>query len=88
MSDDEMSGSEDAEAQRQQIAKLQSLLKTKREQITTLRTVLKANKSTYEVALANLKSRYENDKAVQSETVAQLKRSLKALKQRYQPLHH
>lgn len=80
MSDDEMSGSEDAEAQRQQIAKLQSLLKTKREQITTLRTVLKANKSTYEVALANLKSRYENDKAVQSETVAQLKRSLKALK--------
>lgn len=80
MSDDEMSGSEDAEAQKQQIAKLQSLLKTKREQITTLRTVLKANKSTYEVALANLKSRYENDKAVQSETVAQLKRSLKALK--------
>ncbi|XP_068758544.1 protein bicaudal D homolog 2-like [Montipora capricornis] len=80
MSDDETSGGEDAEAQKQQIVKLQSLLKTKREQITTLRTVLKANKSTYEVALANLKSRYENDKAVQSETVAQLKRSLKALK--------
>ena len=32
------------------------------------------------MALANLKSRYENDKAVQSETVAQLKRSLKSLK--------
>lgn len=80
VSDDETSGGEDAEAQKQQIVKLQSLLTTKREQITTLRTVLKANKSTYEVALANLKSRYENDKAVQSETVAQLKRSLKSLK--------
>lgn len=80
VSDDETSGGEDNEIQKQQIVKLQSLLTTKREQITTLRTVLKANKSTYEVALANLKSRYENDKAVQSETVAQLKRSLKALK--------
>ena len=80
ISDDETSGGEDGEAQKQQVTKLQSLLTTKREQITTLRTVLKANKSTYEVALANLKSRYENDKAVQSETVAQLKRSLKALK--------
>lgn len=80
VSDDETSGGEDNEVQKQQIVKLQSLLTTKREQITTLRTVLKANKSTYEVALANLKSRYENDKAVQSETVAQLKRSLKALK--------
>lgn len=65
---------------RHQIVKLQGLLATKREQITTLRTVLKANKSTYEVALANLKSRYENDKAVQSESYAQLKRNLKALK--------
>ena len=64
----------------QQILKLQGLLATKREQITTLRTVLKANKSTYEVALANLKSRYENDKVVQAEAVAQLKRNLKALK--------
>lgn len=80
LSDDETSGGEEGEAQKQQIIKLQSLLTTKREQITTLRTVLKANKSTYEVALANLKSRYENDKAVQAETVAQLKRSLKALK--------
>ena len=82
LSDDETSGGEEGEAQKQQIVKLQSLLTTKREQITTLRTVLKANKSTYEVALANLKSRYENDKAVQAETVAQLKRSLKALKGR------
>lgn len=65
---------------RNQVLKLQGLLATKREQITTLRTVLKANKSTYEVALANLKSRYENDKAVQSESYSQLKRNLKALK--------
>ena len=80
VSDDEHSESDDEEARKQQLVKLQSLLATKREQITTLRTVLKANKSTYEVALTNLKSRYENDKAVQSETVAQLKRNLKALK--------
>eukprot|EP00794_Sanderia_malayensis_P005955 gene5955-6648_t len=65
---------------REQILKLQGLLGTKREQISTLRTVLKANKSTYEVALANLKSRYENDKAVQTEAMAQLKRQIKALK--------
>lgn len=63
-----------------QLLKLQTLVATKREQISTLRTVLKANKSTYEVALANLKSRYENDKDVQSETNAQLKRQIKALK--------
>ena len=80
VSDDDASSGEDSDVQKQQIEKLQSLLTTKREQITTLRTVLKANKSTYEVALANLKSRYENDKAVQSETVGQLKRNLKALK--------
>ena len=65
---------------REQIMKLQSLLATKREQISTLRTVLKANKSTYEVALANLKSRYENDKAIQTEAMAQLKRQIKGLK--------
>jgi len=68
------------ESLREQIMKLQSLLATKREQISTLRTVLKANKSTYEVALANLKSRYENDKAIQTEAMAQLKRQIKALK--------
>ena len=68
------------ESLREQIMKLQGLLATKREQISTLRTVLKANKSTYEVALANLKSRYENDKAIQTEAMAQLKRQIKALK--------
>jgi len=63
-----------------QLLKVQTLVATKREQISTLRTVLKANKSTYEVALANLKSRYENDKDIQTETNSQLKRQIKALK--------
>jgi protein bicaudal D len=62
-----------------QVLKLQRLAATKREQITTLRTVLKANKSTYEVALANLKSRYESDKALQNEVITKLKRNLKSM---------
>ena len=65
---------------KQHILKLQTLISTKREQISTLRTVLKANKSTYEVALANLKSRYENDKSIQTEANAQLKKQIKSLK--------
>lgn len=65
---------------KEQLLKSQSLLITKREQISTLRTVLKANKATYEVALANLKSRYENDKAVQIEANSQLKRQIKSLR--------
>ena len=65
---------------KEQILKCQSLLVAKREQISTLRTVLKANKATYEVALANLKSRYESDKAIQSDVTNQLKRQIKALK--------
>ena len=65
---------------KEQILKLKSLVTTKREQISTLRTVLKANKSTYEVALANLKSRYENDKQIQSEANGQLKKQIRSLK--------
>ena len=65
---------------KEQLLKQQNLLGTKREQISTLRTVLKANKATYEVALTNLKSRYENDKAIQAEANSQLKRQIKALK--------
>ena len=65
---------------KEQILKLKSLVTTKREQISTLRTVLKANKSTYEVALANLKSRYENDKQIQTEANGQLKKQIKSLK--------
>lgn len=62
-------------------AHLKSLLSTKREQITTLRTVLKANKQTAEVALANLKSKYENEKAMVTETMMKLRNELKALKE-------
>uniref|UniRef100_T2M8Z9 Protein bicaudal D homolog 2 n=1 Tax=Hydra vulgaris TaxID=6087 RepID=T2M8Z9_HYDVU len=65
---------------KEQLLKCQSLLVAKREQISTLRTVLKANKATYEVALANLKSRYESDKAIQNDVSNQLKRQIKALK--------
>ncbi|XP_077987178.1 protein bicaudal D homolog 1-like isoform X2 [Glandiceps talaboti] len=64
-----------------QVIKLKSLLSTKREQITTLRTVLKANKTTAEVALANLKSKYENEKCIVAETMMKLRNELKALKE-------
>jgi hypothetical protein len=60
---------------------LRSLLTTKREQIGTLRTVLKANKQTAEVALANLKSKYENEKLIVTETMSKLRNELKSLKE-------
>ncbi|KAK7135234.1 hypothetical protein R3I94_014021 [Phoxinus phoxinus] len=69
------------EAGVEEILKLKSLLSTKREQIATLRTVLKANKQTAEVALANLKSKYENEKAMVTETMMKLRNELKALKE-------
>ncbi|XP_065096990.1 protein bicaudal D homolog 2 isoform X1 [Paramisgurnus dabryanus] len=65
----------------EEILKLKSLLSTKREQIATLRTVLKANKQTAEVALANLKSKYDNEKAMVTETMMKLRNELKALKE-------
>lgn len=46
----------------EQNLKLKAMLSTKREQIATLRSVLRANKSTAEVALANLKQKYETEK--------------------------
>ncbi|NWX33823.1 BICD2 protein, partial [Notiomystis cincta] len=71
----------DKETLMEEILKLKSLLSTKREQIATLRTVLKANKQTAEVALANLKSKYENEKAMVTETMMKLRNELKALKE-------
>uniref|UniRef100_K7F5V1 BICD cargo adaptor 2 n=1 Tax=Pelodiscus sinensis TaxID=13735 RepID=K7F5V1_PELSI len=71
----------DKEVLMEEILKLKSLLSTKREQIATLRTVLKANKQTAEVALANLKSKYENEKAIVTETMMKLRNELKALKE-------
>ncbi|XP_075434468.1 protein bicaudal D homolog 2-like isoform X1 [Ascaphus truei] len=71
----------DKEVLVEEIMKLKSLVSTKREQIATLRTVLKANKQTAEVALANLKSKYENEKTAVSETMLKLRHELKALKE-------
>ncbi|XP_061908513.1 protein bicaudal D homolog 2 [Entelurus aequoreus] len=71
----------DKEACMAEILKLKSLLSTKREQIATLRAVLKANKQTAEVALANLKSKYDSEKAMVRETMMKLRNELKALKE-------
>ncbi|MCJ8743085.1 hypothetical protein PDJAM_G00089810 [Pangasius djambal] len=69
------------EACMEEILKLKSLLSTKREQIATLRLVLKANKQTAEMALANLKSKYETEKSMVTETMMKLRNELKALKE-------
>ncbi|XP_074492070.1 protein bicaudal D homolog 2-like [Sebastes fasciatus] len=71
----------DKEACIGEILKLKSLLSTKREQIATLRAVLKANKQTAEGALANLKSKYQSEKAMVTETIMKLRNELKALKE-------
>ncbi|KAF7660770.1 hypothetical protein LDENG_00275970 [Lucifuga dentata] len=71
----------DKEACMEEILKLKSLLSTKREQIATLRTVLTANKQTAEVALANLKSKYNSEKAMVTETMMKLRNELKGLKE-------
>ncbi|GFR63884.1 protein bicaudal D homolog 1 [Elysia marginata] len=64
-----------------QVIKLKAMLSTKREQIATLRSVLKANKSTAEVALANLKQKYETEKVIVTETMMKLRNELKSLKE-------
>ncbi|XP_041636848.1 protein bicaudal D homolog 1-like [Cheilinus undulatus] len=71
----------DKESCMEEILKLKSLLSTKREQIATLRLVLKANKQTAEGALANLKSKYEAEKAMVTDTMMKLRNELKALKE-------
>ncbi|XP_045165047.2 protein bicaudal D homolog 2-like isoform X3 [Mercenaria mercenaria] len=71
----------DAQELQEQIVKLKAMLSTKREQIATLRSVLKANKSTAEFALANLKQKYENEKVIVTETMLKLRNELKALKE-------
>jgi protein bicaudal D len=75
------SNNSDNQELQDQVIKLKNLLSTKREQIATLRTVLKANKQTAEVALANLKSKYENEKLVVTETMQKLRNELKTLKE-------
>ncbi|XP_061627201.1 protein bicaudal D homolog 2 isoform X2 [Phyllopteryx taeniolatus] len=71
----------DAESLLEEVLKLKSLLSTKSEQIATLRTVLKANKQTAELALSNLKTKYETEKSMVSETMMKLRNELKALKE-------
>lgn len=56
-------------------------MSAKREQIATLRTVLKSNKNTAEVALTNLKSKYENEKSIVNETMLKLRNELRMLKE-------
>ena len=75
------SDSVDSQELQEQVLKLKAMLSTKREQIATLRSVLKANKSTAEVALANLKQKYENEKVIVTETMMKLRNELKALKE-------
>jgi len=65
----------------EQVTKLKALLSTKREQIATLRTVLKANKHTAEVALSNLKCKYDTEKTIVSETMMKLRNELRLLKE-------
>ncbi|XP_037551810.1 protein bicaudal D homolog 1 [Nematolebias whitei] len=71
----------DKESCMEEILKLKSLLSSKREQILTLRLVLKANKQTAEVALTNLKSKYEAEKSMVTDTMKKLRNELKALKE-------
>lgn len=77
---DSNAGEEVTELQ-EQVVKLKAMLSTKREQIATLRSVLKANKSTAEVALGNLKGKYENEKAIVTDTMQKLRNELKSLKE-------
>ncbi|XP_012944043.1 protein bicaudal D [Aplysia californica] len=72
---------EETQELQEQVVKLKAMLSTKREQIATLRSVLKANKSTAEVALANLKQKYENEKVIVTETMMKLRNELKSLKE-------
>lgn len=58
---------------------LRAMLYKKHEQLKQLRTVLKSNKDSAEVALRNLKSKYEMEKAVVRETMSQLKLEHKKL---------
>lgn len=65
----------------EEVLRLKSLLSSKREQIATLRTVLKANKHTAEVAISNLKEKYQHEKTCISDTMVKLRGELKALKE-------
>lgn len=73
--------SEEINELQEQVIKLKALLSTKREQIATLRSVLKSNKATAEDALNNLKSKYDKEKGIVSETMMKLRNELRTLKE-------
>ncbi|KAL5967245.1 Protein bicaudal D [Taenia solium] len=64
-----------------EILQLRNKLAVKREQVVSLRNVLKKNKSVAETALANLKQKYENEKAIVTDTLRALRAELKMLKE-------
>lgn len=72
--------SETAEAlQSDDVKTLRALLFKKHEQLKQLRSVLKSNKDSAEVALKNLKSKYDMDKAIVAETMTKLRLEHKRL---------
>ncbi|XP_056878489.1 protein bicaudal D homolog 1-like isoform X3 [Takifugu flavidus] len=71
----------DKESCMEEMMKLKAVLSTKTEQIATLRLVLKANKQAAEGALANLKSKYEAEKSMVTDTMKKLRNELKDLKE-------
>lgn len=58
---------------------LKAMLYKKHEQLRQLRTVLKSNKESAEVALKNLKSKYDIEKAIVAETMTKLRLEHKRL---------
>lgn len=61
------------------VPSLRAMLFKKHEQLKQLRTILKSNKESAEVALKNLKSKYDMEKAIVAETMAKLRLEHKRL---------
>lgn len=70
---------QDTILQSDDIQSLKAMLYKKHEQLKQLRSVLKSNKESAEVALKNLKSKYDMEKAIVAETMAKLRREHKRL---------
>jgi protein bicaudal D len=74
-------GTPSLEELQKQIGEYRSLLEAKTEQNAALRSVLKANKAAAEKALSNLKSKYDSEKTMVSETMVKLRNELRLLKE-------
>lgn len=61
------------------VPSLRAMLFKKHEQLKQLRTILKSNKESAEVALKNLKSKYDMEKAIVAETMTKLRLEHKRL---------